>query len=692
MALSLNSLSTPRPLPQLSTRRAVESSVDSAAPPCQLYTRLAVTSIESIDTKEQWWSGDVQLEICFLVPLELFLVEACWDELAAATPCVVPRAEDVVKLLQHPDANAGTLHTKREELGRAKGVPLDAFRAANARLPSFSNNAWDTFRGDNTEFWAYRIAEKLDIINCKKLLLPQDRHVRGKARLLPGEAGAGWKVCASIVQRIQTTFAQRFFLEDFPFDRQKLLIDVRLQVSKKYMIFAPGNLSDRFYGTVNSVGGADEEEWPSANLVRQTVKLSPVFSCWNLFPRVVSIVKETERDSSWEPTPYSLQRFEIHVSRDPTHYIWHMILPFEMLVFSVFAAVAPIKAENTGERMQVICALFLASIGLRYILRDYLPDTSSHTLLETFSTGCLLFFFATGISVGLVSKYPAGDNPLLRDLPSSDNPRNPSNALMWALLSAVCVLGHLYFFFRVSKALSFGAQEPLSFNAEKAKDAYEAAVWRYGRNKVPAGASQEANNGVGEKDMVMRAEHFKLALKRLDEANEAATLTRPCCFCCAARARFSPRSAFGVPVLKVVSELEDQLEKDVAAFARFKPVDKGLLDKLRRSSVAAKPEIMLQKLKVEYSPGPSTTSSRSNAADRVSFAHFSPTMRTNPLCAVPTAATAAVPDQPFSAATAMDAAVPTPTPPATPWVQQTDGQHVWFYNKQTNESSWSAPP
>jgi hypothetical protein len=214
------------PAPARPARSA--SALPSPPPPPQLYTRLTVNTIEAIDTKEQTWTGDVQLETTLLLPLDRFLEEACWDELAAATPRAAPRAEEVVALLQRPGADADALRARREELGRKDGEPLAAFRAATARLPSFSFTDWDIFRGDVTEFWAFRIAEKLDIINSKKILAPQERDVWAKARLVPGEEGAaasarGWLVCASVKQRVHTTFAQSFVLKDFPFDRQKLV-------------------------------------------------------------------------------------------------------------------------------------------------------------------------------------------------------------------------------------------------------------------------------------------------------------------------------------------------------------------------------------------------------------------------------------------------------------------------------------
>ena len=140
---------------------------------------------------------------------------------------------------------------------------------------------------------------------------------------------------------------------------------------------------------------------------------------------------------------YSRAVFKITVARKWHHYAWQVVMPYMLLTLAVFAAVAPVSPEHVGERQLNTVALLFSSVGLRYILRDFLPDATSDTLLEYFVSFSLLFFLVSAVGVGLVYKFPTSS--VKKD---GDDAYHQGDLILWLVLAGLWLVGHVVFFWR----------------------------------------------------------------------------------------------------------------------------------------------------------------------------------------------------------------------------------------------------
>ena len=93
-----------------------------------------------------------------------------------------------------------------------------------------------------------------------------------------------------------------------------------------------------------------------------------------MFNKIPCGVYLTDAKDSRSSLVYSKIIFEVHVARRPSHYVWSLIIPFMMLTLALFAAVAPVSWEHVGERQLNTVALLFSGVGLRFVMRESLPD------------------------------------------------------------------------------------------------------------------------------------------------------------------------------------------------------------------------------------------------------------------------------------------------------------------------------
>ena len=389
------------------------------------FTTLMVTSLDEIDSAKQTWGGDLELESQFVCTVQFF---------RETTKC----EGDAADLVAAGDAAARRFAAPL----RGSSVPPTPAAAAVPAAPGFGE--WQRPEGaawERARTWPYRFAlETVDFVNSEKILGAHDMEVWGLVQLLPpppppaAAVAPAARICkVYIVQRVHTTFSQLFDFRSFPLDRQTLTLV--LQMRSPMWQFA----SEAELGSCAWLAGRQG----FSQFKRPSSCISPILSAWEVFNTIEMGTGLSSEDDSRGKSVYSRAVFKITVARKWHHYAWQVLMPYMLLTLAVFAAVAPVGPEHVGERQLNTVALLFSSVGLRYILRDFLPDATSDTLLEHFVTFSLLFFLLSAAGVGLVYKFPSHSLEL-----GGESEYHQGDFIFWLALFDLWLAGHLLFFWR----------------------------------------------------------------------------------------------------------------------------------------------------------------------------------------------------------------------------------------------------
>ena len=418
------------------------------------YTTLMVTSLDEIDSARQTWRGDFELESRFVCSVQFFLDTAMYEAVVDDKGTPLTRNQVAAAFVARGDAANAAANAAATAARSAPGSPTPAglpVRDSMPHMPCFRD--WQRPDGPAWErvgSWQYRFAlHVVDFLNSEKILGAEDMEVWGQVELLPVPVGLGpapppgERVCkVRIVQRIHTSFSQLFDFQSFPLDRQALTLVLQMR-SPVWRFAGEDELQQcALFQTER------DKEGCFSHFKRPSACISPILSAWEVFKTIEVAVGLSSGDDSRGKHVYSRAVFKITVARKWHHYAWQVVMPFMLLTLAVFAAVAPVSPEHVGERQLNTVALLFSSVGLRYILRDFLPDATSDTLLEYFVGFSLLFFLVSAVGVGLVYKFPT-DSSAKKD---SDEAFRQGDLIFWLVLAGLWLVGHLVFLWRARAA------------------------------------------------------------------------------------------------------------------------------------------------------------------------------------------------------------------------------------------------
>ena len=406
-----------------------------AAPtPTPIFCRLMVHSVDEIDTRRQLWKGDVELESKFILK---------WSE--------------------------------------AWAQKLRGFSVGNSAAPYVEGRRKDA---NAEQFWGAHFALLLDFKNAADTHLKvQHRDVWCSVTRVGGAGGffetpsdsdlhEGDLFVVSVCQRVRARFCQRFELADFPFDQQRLRIELLMKDSNFVFASSTDIANTLCFDDVSSPSLSNKlKKLGTQSHFQPAARQSPTTTAWDVFARVPLEVGRSHKNESRSETVYSRARFFVVVNRKATHYLMQLVVPYVVCTLAVFN-VAAIDPLSIGERLHVVTELLLTGVGIRFCacvasrpfffklaarlltpppsfpedMSNYLPDAASHTLLESYVQACLVFFLVAASGMAIVAKEVLGQCRI--EGASDCSP----DAVFWGALAAAWVSAHALFTWRACAA------------------------------------------------------------------------------------------------------------------------------------------------------------------------------------------------------------------------------------------------
>ena len=207
-----------------------------------------------------------------------------------------------------------------------------------------------------------------------------------------GELEFKWRICG--------TFGERMELESFPFDCQKLQLDISSAIpahkqddpSAKLLTFC--NWEDRAEG--------------SAAVQRRNFTQSNVFE---LGAKVTMKQTLSDVSESTSNTVRPVLRVALTAQRKPLYFFWNIMLPMALIEALAYGSFA-VPREDVADRLSVSLTMVLTAVAFKQIIAAELPNVSYLTLLDifvlaSFASTCLVAF--ENIVVGQVASSPEGD-------------------------------------------------------------------------------------------------------------------------------------------------------------------------------------------------------------------------------------------------------------------------------------------
>ena len=207
-----------------------------------------------------------------------------------------------------------------------------------------------------------------------------------------GELEVKWRICG--------TFGERMELESFPFDCQKLQLDISSAIpahkqddpSAKLLTFC--NWEDRAEG--------------SAAVQRRNFTQSNVFE---LGAKVTMKQTLSDVSESTSNTVRPVLRVALTAQRKPLYFFWNIMLPMALIEALAYGSFA-VPREDVADRLSVSLTMVLTAVAFKQIIAAELPNVSYLTLLDmfvlaSFASTCLVAF--ENIVMGQVASSPEGD-------------------------------------------------------------------------------------------------------------------------------------------------------------------------------------------------------------------------------------------------------------------------------------------
>jgi hypothetical protein len=203
-------------------------------------------------------------------------------------------------------------------------------------------------------------------------------------------------------QKFQQRLEVNFDLTKFPFDKQKLVVEIES--------FSWPSKLVKFVKWDTKTGFSTKYEIPA----------------WHTEDMKVS-VEDVEEER--EHKSFSQFKATIEVERNTQYYLWKIMLPL-IVIMTISWCVFWVDHENIGNRMEILLAVLLTWVAYQFIISQDLPKLGYLTYLDYLFL--LSFFFITSVFVQAVIVYVL----LTRGGQSKERAERINNHCKWAYPTA----------------------------------------------------------------------------------------------------------------------------------------------------------------------------------------------------------------------------------------------------------------
>jgi len=196
-------------------------------------------------------------------------------------------------------------------------------------------------------------------------------------------------VAFSLSMRLQASFRQKFDLRDFPFDVQRLAVEMKLTAGVGTVTFSRDGLQALPVPLAAAAGGFDSQ-------IRIQPEHCPVTTEWRVLDRVECLARHSQRQFSRSGTIYSMLAFRLTAQRRSLHTLLSAALPYA-LVTSAVLFVAAESVEEVGSRLGLLSGSLTASLAFSRYGGSSLPQVGYQTLLDRYISSCLVAIVCAGL-------------------------------------------------------------------------------------------------------------------------------------------------------------------------------------------------------------------------------------------------------------------------------------------------------
>ena len=452
-----------------------------------VYCCLNVRSLDEIDTKLQTWRGDVVVELL------------CVGNLKAK---LAPRARaDTASSMDADGASAVPAHEWQVQIpcdfapGEAMWVPFpQELQRSASRVDNLQDDLLhDTFNNKLKGLVNYSFENLIeDTSRREKWVTVHNFDALKVDAAAPGVSGGeehSLVRCAfSICERVRGRFGQRFYLKSYPFDTQRLRVEIKTVRASQFTFGAATHVaadqpawtkgplhgvgSESLLGDASTVKEKFFDEatkamvprlWPwlaivgistndkdhpppAGNCVVLKPKNSALYAEWEVFEVVESKTRRTLAKESRSGAVYDMHILKIVVARRPKRMLWSLIGPTFLIATSAFAVV-PLPPDDASSRLQVIVALLVSLVLLH---KDTSSEFEELTLVARYSSYCLVMLLLAMLEVAIAKWHVTGS--MIREASVMDKWTELPHAdglhfdwVCWSVLAALWTAVNLVF-------------------------------------------------------------------------------------------------------------------------------------------------------------------------------------------------------------------------------------------------------
>jgi hypothetical protein len=397
------------------------------------FCRITLRSLDAIEISKQTWRGDVVIEMLCFIRGDVPSLDGSYDTLPK---CLKKEGlyPDLQENLSSPSQiipmNDDLVHPHSIEMRRNAIDTIDTF------LPFYISNLEDTRTVPNDKWMTVHVAGTLEIENNKT----RDYSI------------------FSVTTRLTGNFKQKFDLSEFPFDIQRLLVEIRqTKCEEPFQLSTPPGywpenessnqnkswwekslenakkdivIPDWLEGILNHAGKIDPNKrrndqvmWPwrrtlnkpfrglasekqplppvaGSSMVKESfVDRSAVMSEWRAFEFAECAEDWTDPKASRSSVTYKLFKASYVVSRHPMRVFLSKLLPSAMISCASFIIFA-LPPDDASGRMQILTALLISAVTVH---GDIASLTEEMSFLVYYSVSCLAVLIGAAI-ITFISK------------------------------------------------------------------------------------------------------------------------------------------------------------------------------------------------------------------------------------------------------------------------------------------------
>lgn len=213
------------------------------------------------------------------------------------------------------------------------------------------------------------------------LALRGDPSVRGPRLLVEADGTVYYEA------RIAGTFKAAFDFRDFPFDRQRLTLELQPYDTTENVVLVPYETFFEGLDPATLMASAEEVNFLDWTLVGVTVSTETV---------------------DWGNEGYSSFRYSLDLARKPFQFVLNFFLPVFMLVI-LAGAVFWLAPRETETRVNLSVTSLLTLVAFNLILRDQLPNLPYATLADQINSLSLLYAILAVLAVVAIHATKARD-------------------------------------------------------------------------------------------------------------------------------------------------------------------------------------------------------------------------------------------------------------------------------------------